>query len=381
MKTNTKKIISVMLSFVLLLSCSAFALAEGGTADKQYKNVILFIGDGMGINSINAAKWSGYDTPALDSMPVRGWSKTASATSPVTDSAAGGTALACGVRTYNGGIGTFVLDPFSLFMVPASLTEAAAQEGMSTGVVTTDSTSGATPASFSAHAYDRDDEDDISNDQLTSGINLIWGAASESVNRENCAANGYTYISTRAEMYALEAGTNSFAQFSSGDFSNLTNNNDTPTIAEMTGKAIQLLNADEDGFFLMVEGAHIDKKSHNKDMAGMTAQLNAFDEAVAIALAFAKLDGETVVVVTADHETGGIKHNEKTGEYYYTSGSHTGVDVPLLVNVEDTAFENGEAIKNAQVARNLAEIIDTDGQMTLPYYNSPFIEYIKKLFG
>ena len=117
---------------------------------------------------------------------------------------------------------------------------------------------------------------------------------------------------------ALEAGSRSFAQFSFDDLKYVKNNHNTPTIEEMTTKAIELLDADEDGFFLMVEGACIDKHSHSNDLENATLSAVEFDKAVAAALEFAEKDGETLVVVTADHATGGIVYNEESGEYEYT---------------------------------------------------------------
>ena len=125
----------------------------------------------------------------------------------------------------------------------------------------------------------------------------------------------------------------------------------------MTEKAIEILSADEDGFFLMVEGACIDKNSHDNDFEGATLCTEEFDKAVKAALQFAEEDGETLVVVTADHETGGIKLDQKTGEYYYTSDSHTNVDVPVFVSATDAGFKSGDKIKNRQIPVQIARVM------------------------
>ncbi len=357
-----KKIVSVMVAFVLTLY--GFVGMSSNVSDDyaqgKYKNVILMIGDGMGENTLNATKAERNVSLTMETMAVRGQSET-DAFIPliVTDSAAGGTALSCGIRVYQNSVAVFPFDPFTIgdFNVPVSLTELVKTRGMAAGVVTTDETSGATPSAFSAHALGRQMEKDISKDQLASDLDLIWGAASESINAENTAENGFTYVTNEDELMALEAGSRSFAQFSFDDLKYCKNENNTPTIEEMTEKAIDLLSADEDGFFLMVEGACIDKHSHDNDMENATLSTVEFDKAVAAALRFAEEDGETLVIVTADHETGGIKYNEEKDEYYYTSGSHTTVNVPLLVSADDAGFTDGEAVKNREIAVQIARVL------------------------
>lgn len=381
-----KAITAVIISALMLLSVCATGIygAQEASSETGYKNVILFIGDGMGINSIRSAKRVlGIEDEALnmETLPVMGWSKTRSLIRSVTDSAAGGTALACGVRTYDSSIATFIFDPFSVFLCPINLTDVAIQEGKSTGVLTTDSTDGATPATFSAHALTRSMSKEISQDQLASGIDLIWGAKSDEVSQSACAENGFEYVTTETQMNALASGTRSFAQFSYSAFSANTNAGDTPTLEEMTVKAIDLLDDNSKGFFLMVEGAHIDKKSHSNLMNEMTAQLYEFDKAIGAALDYAEADGETLIVITADHETGGITLNEQTGDYYYTKDSHSGVDVPVFVSAEDAGFADGETMKNSDIARKLSKILDTDGKSTLPSVFSPFWELISGIFN
>ncbi len=359
-----RQVLSVALAALIGIS-SWFGMtgdkATGHEDYKTYKNVILLIGDGMGFNTLEATKAMKDIDLAMETMPVLSQSETRSLTNKVTDSAAGGTALACGVRTYNGGIGVFAFNPFANnWQYPVSLSEFAIEQGKAAGVVTTDETSGATPASFSAHAIERGSEKNISNDQMTSDLTLVWGCASESVTDAKCEENGFDYFTTAAEMEALEPGTRSFGQFDWGDTANFTNYCDTPRIDAMTEKAIEILNADEDGFFLMVEGAHIDKFSHSNDFAGSTGHTAEFDKAVKVALDFAAQDGETLVVVTADHETGGIQYDAAKDEYYYTTGSHTGVNVPVYVSATDAGFVSGEAYKNCEVSTQIARVLGAE---------------------
>lgn len=356
-----KKLFSVMTAFILMLY--GYAGISGNVSDDytegKYKNVILMIGDGMSFNNLEATKALRGTKLAMETMPVKANSDIDSFLNTYTDSAAGGTALSCGIRVWNNSVAVFPFDPLalpSLDNVPVSIAELAKAKGKAAGVVTTDQTSGATPSAFSAHALSRTMESDISGDQLISGFDLIWGGASESINKENTAENGWTYVSTETELMALEEGSRSFAQFSFDDLKYVKNEHDTPTVEEMTVKAMELLSADEDGFFLMVEGACIDKHAHSNDMENMTLSAEEFDKAVAAALEFAEKDGETLVIVTADHGTGGMKYNAEKDEYYFTSGDHDRDNVPVYVSASDAGFINGAEVENREIPVQIARV-------------------------
>ncbi len=317
------------------------------------------IGDGMGVNTVSATKDTRGVELNLDKMPVYGRSDTRSFIFDYTDSAAGGSALSCGVRIWANSVAIFPFYPFSLTKqkVPVSLTELAKANGKSAGVVTTDKTSGATPASFSAHAIARKLEKTISAQQLESDLDLIWGCESASISKEKCEKNGFTFVQTATQLEALESSSRSFAQFDFDEMKNCTGKKDTPSIEQMTKKAIDLLDDNENGFFLMVEGACIDKFSHKNNLEGATMNLVEFDKAVGYAMDYAAKDGDTLVVVTADHETGGIKYNGVTGEYYYTSKGHTTADVPLYVSAKDAGFTDGAIVENRQISVQIARVM------------------------
>lgn len=357
--TTLKKIVSFSIAVFFALYC-AIGLGNNVSDDyRQYKNVILMIGDGMGENTLAVTRQRYNTTLTMDTMPVHGNSDTRSFILDYTDSAAGGSALSCGVRIWDNSVARFPFYPFAPAdtRVPISLTELAKNNGKTAGVVTTDQTSGATPAAFSAHALARQFEKDISSDQLKSDLDLIWGCESDSINEKNTAENGFTYVSTRTELMQLEPGSRSFAQFNIDDIKNCKNDFDSPTLAEMTTKAIELLNTDDDGFFLMVEGACIDKFSHENNFDGATMNVMAFDEAIKAALDFAEKDGDTLVVITADHETGGIKYNAEKDEYYYTAEKHTTADVPVFVSATDAGFTDGQIVENRQISVQIARVM------------------------
>jgi len=352
-----QKVIAAIMASLLSMNLAFNTALNGGKTELDpgdYKNVILLIGDGMGFNHIEWMEEEyGIDEAYMFSMTdSHGKSQTRSSNSPVTDSAAGATALSCAVRTNNGAIGVFAQDSFGVAYVPMNLSELAHSYGKMTGIVTSDTNHGATPGGFSAHVYDRDEGEEITRQQIEeSDLDLIWSASSGLVNDEYANEYGWTLIDTLAEFEALEEGTRSFGQFA-GEIWNENTGADSPNLSTLTTKAIDMLDDDEDGFFLMVEGAHIDKHSHSNNEEGMKIAAKEFDMAVKAAIEYAKADGDTLVVITADHETGAIKPDGDS--FKFTSGSHSAADVPLLVYGSDNFVLNGEAIKNKEVSRRLA---------------------------
>ena len=364
---RSKRILSLCL--ILLLALGLFACGRAPettpveyTGTKTFKNVIFMIGDGMGANHLRLAEQEGYDLFMEKNADLHGWSRTRSADKEVTDSAAGATALSCGLRVKNGQVAVFP-DGRSKSSRPRTVAEHAKLLGMRVGVVTSDKTRGATPAAFSAHNKTRDAAGEISQDQLASGFDLIWGESTSTVSAGDAEAHGFVHVANVEEMNALQPGTRSFGQFGSDAWS-LTPENGTPTLLQMTEKALSLLCGAEKGFFLMVEGAHIDKFADDADEDGnadypdkraKTAEcVAAFDLAVRAAVEFAEKDGNTLVIVTADHETGDLYKEEATGEYTFHTTSHTGKDVPVFVYGAPDLFPEGEAIDNASITNLVA---------------------------
>ncbi len=352
-------VIAALLS--LNLTLNGVIYADGNDNDPgDYKNVIIMIGDGMGFNHIDWMEQEyGIEEAYMFSMTdYHGQSKTSSSNNIVTDSAAGATALSSGVRTNNGAIAVFPQDQYGVAYVPLTLTELARSYGKMTGVVTTDSNHGATPGGFSAHVFDRDEDVEITRQQIEeSGLDLIWSAASGLVDDAYANEYGWTLLDSMADFEAVQPGTRSFGQFA-GNLWNPETGADSPDLSTMTVKAIDMLDDDADGFFLMVEGAHIDKHSHSNDEANMKIAAKEFDETVKAVIEYAKAEGDTLVVITADHETGAIK--VKDGKFEFTSGSHSNANVPLLVYGSDNFIKEGEAIKNKEISRRLAMAIGAD---------------------
>ena len=326
--------------------------------DDNIKNVIYLIGDGMGFNHLEKTKLERETTLVMDIFEIQGSSMTRSFNKKVTDSAAGGTALATGIRTANSAVGVYNLDKNAKYSYPKNLTELCMERGMLTGVVTTDATTGATPSAFSAHESDRNNTAELTADQFASGINLIWGKSNDVATKSDAESAGYEYITTYSEMMALEEGSYSYAQFTNSLWTLQQSDKKTPNLEQMSMKAIDILDDTDEGFFLMIEGAHIDKHSHNNLSDEMTESLLEFDRTIEAVLEYAKADGETLVIITADHETGAITPDGDG--YIFTSGDHSAADVPVFVYGSDKLIADGEKLNNYEIPIRIAYVLGFD---------------------
>ncbi|MCP4755458.1 MAG: alkaline phosphatase [Proteobacteria bacterium] len=284
------------------------------TKDKKVKNVVFMIGDGMGINHIFITrKYAvGMDKKLhLERMPYTGIVTTYPVGEVMTDSAAAGTALASGMKTTNGTIGQLP-DGTKI----KTIMEVAEDRGMATGLIATKEITDATPAAYAAHNASRSNQAEIAVDILDNNIDLILGGGRKywlpeelggkrEDNRnliQEAKDKGYVYLETKADFEKVER-TPVLGLFREGW---LETNEEEPSLREMTKRALQLLNKDKDGFFIMVEASQIDTQSHAHDEEGFMDRVLKFDMAVKEAIEFAKKDGHTLVVVTSDHETGGL---------------------------------------------------------------------------
>ena len=356
----TAFLISIALTFGTFFGVYKAPKTEDASVyfDDNIKNVIYLIGDGMGFNHLEKTKLERETTLVMDTFEIQGSSMTRSFNKKVTDSAAGGTALATGIRTANGAVGVYNLDKKARYSQPKNITELCMERGMLTGVVTTDATTGATPSSFSAHESDRDNTAELTADQFVSGINLIWGTANDVATKSDAEAAGYEYITTYSEMMALEEGSYSYAQFTNSLWTLEQSDKKTPTLEQMSMKAIDILDDTDEGFFLMIEGGHIDKHSHNNLSEEMTEALWEFDKTIEAVLEYAKADGETLVVITADHETGAITPDGDG--YIFTSGDHSKADVPVFVYGSDKLIADGDKLNNYEIPIRIAYILGFD---------------------
>ncbi len=295
---------------------------------------IMFIGDGMGENHIkNTEAYYGEQT-FMRSLGVDGFVSTFSNNVGLpTDSAAAGSALATGKKFNNGEVARHGGKNVQ------SIAEYAKQRGMGVGIVTTDSLSGATPASFSSHANNRGDTSAIIEGQINDYVDLYLGAGKDTYQKYKTRFEnkGFTFATSFDEVDAGFSGDKLIMSFSSLEASDGTAN--TPTLEMCTKFALKFMEerfADK-GYFLMIEGAHIDKKSHKNDIVPMVEYLRNFDASIKCAREF--LDGkDCAIIVTADHETGGLKYKEGATKddvtnKLYTSPTHTKRDVKYFIYV------------------------------------------------
>lgn len=309
----------------------------------QPKNIILMIGDGMGITAVEAARRVYSEKLhngklAMNYMPVQSTQSTYSVSSDVTDSAAGATALATGYKTTNKVIAMDYMSQNAY----TTLLEIAASKGMSTGIVSNEDVTDATPAAFTAHVNSRYEQEQIAAMQLQKlkdgTLDLVLGGGYSFYDKEGNAevlsgaqAAGVTYTKSWEEAAAAELPL-------CGLFAETfieTRDTTTPNITDMTDLALNLLDGSENGFFLMIEGAHIDTYGEATDFERTVEEVYDFDCAVAIAMRYVALHPDTILVVTADHETGGLwipgeATADNVMEYSFTNGKHSHKKVPLL---------------------------------------------------
>ena len=301
---------------------------------RKVKNVIFMIGDGMGLNQLYAGMTANGGTLNIERCTHTGLAKTYSASSYITDSAAGGTALATGSKTNNGMIG---MNSDSIAV--KSILSIAEEAGMATGLVATVRITHATPAAFYAHQINRGMYEEIATEMLTSGVDFFVGGGRNNFEVRNDSLN-YS-DSLRNANYNIVYSLDSIEAPVLLPFGALCADSDMPKASERgdflphaVDLAIKSLDARGDGFFLMVEGSQIDYQGHGNNTEGVIDEVLDFDRAIRVALDFAERDGETLVVITADHETGGMtllngSYTDSTVEAQFNTGGHTGTMVPI----------------------------------------------------
>ncbi len=347
-------------------------------ADGQFRNVILLVADGMGSAHTTIARW--YKGSALhsDSMYIGGV-RTYSADSLITDSAPAATALACGYKSNDKFIGIMpyrvtipgVPDPGELAYKPvASVLEGAKLSGRLTGIIATSNVQHATPAAFSSHWPFRNDFDEIAKQQVYEGIDVVFGGGRKYLlpgnkggtrkDGENfmdvLVGKGYSIVTTRKDMMDLRSDRvwGLFADSAMAyDLDRKVFSKTEPSLAEMTQKALEILSRGN-GFFLFVEGSKIDWASHANDPIGVISDVLAYDEAIGVALDFARKRGDTLVIAVSDHGNGGMSLGSSRSDKMYSQMKHKD-----LVSVLKKATCTGEGIEKALKDRSTESIRDT----------------------
>jgi alkaline phosphatase len=318
--------------------------------DKKAKNVILMIGDGMGVNQFYALNKLNSGT-YINQLPMTAISRTSNIDKKTTDSAAGGTALSTGQKTKNKKI-ALDLNDNNL----ETILEIASKNGKATGLVATSSITHATPASFIAHRPLRSQYEDIALDISNSNVDVLIGGGKNNFDKREDGANLIEILV--GKEFNMAYSIDEMNEVHDGKLAAFLYEDHPPRYNERgdmlplaTKKALELLSKDEDGFFLMIEGSQIDWAAHENNMDYMLGETVDFDLAVGEVLKWAKNDGNTLVIVTADHETGAfmpLNFDNKQVEYAFSSTNHSDSPVPVFAYGPASSEVRG-VIENTQI--------------------------------
>lgn len=302
---------------------------------KKVKNVILMIGDGMSLMHVYTAWAANRGKLWLENAQATGLSKTWAVKKLVTDSGSGGTSLATGVKTVYHAVG---VDPEGKPLT--SLVDVTKELGKDAGMAVTCRLWDATPCDFCCHNIDRDKEEELVGDYPTSGVDFVFGGGAQKfTNRKDgrdifkeLQKKGYHVSRTLDDFFAYDKNSHIFA---------VPYDKDTPLpdergdlLARASMKGISLMNQNKNGFFMMIEGSQLDDYGHFNQLDLLMKETLDFDQTVGEVMKWAAKDGETLVVVTADHETGGltlVNGNKDEGrvECCFSTKDHSGAMVPV----------------------------------------------------
>lgn len=302
---------------------------------KKVKNVILMIGDGMSLMHVYTAWTANRGKLWLENAQTTGLSKTWAVKKLVTDSGSGGTSLATGVKTVYHAVG---VDPEGKPLT--SLVDVAKELGKDAGMAVTCRLWDATPCDFCCHNIDRYKEEELVGDYPTSGVDFVFGGGAQKfTNRKDgrdifkeLQKKGYHVSRTLDDFFAYDKNSRIFA---------VPYDKDTPLpdergdlLARASMKGISLMNQNKNGFFMMIEGSQLDDYGHFNQLDLLMKETLDFDQTVGEVMKWAAKDGETLVVVTADHETGGltlVNGNKDEGrvECCFSTKDHSGAMVPV----------------------------------------------------
>lgn len=321
---------------ISLLLMSSVVFSQQSNSKKKAKNIILMIGDGMGTAQIFAGLTASKGKLNLERFPFSGFHKSQPSEGYVTDSGAGATAFSIGKKTYNGAIG---VDATKL--AQPTILEIAERNKLATGMVVSCAVTHATPASFIAHQPSRGMQEEIAADFLKTDIDVFIGGGRKYFNQRKDGRN--LLDSLKARQYQVLDTLTAIVKVNSGKLAGFIADGEPPKVSEGRGDqllqsthtALKLLQQNKNGFFLMVEGSQIDWGGHANDIDYLTTEMIDFDKAIGAVLDFAAKDGNTLVIVTGDHETGGLSLNGgdiKAGKVdaKFTTKGHTAVMIPVF---------------------------------------------------
>ena len=369
-----KKFITLLLCAAMPIS-TATVMAEPLNANNpQVKNIIMMIPDGQSVTDTTLARWYKGGPLAVDELAC-GLVRTYSSDAPIADSAPSGTAYATGFKSHTGFVGVLPDVNTMPGMSPlaesdkrkpvASILEAAQLLGKGTGIIATSEIMHATPADFSSHDSSRKNYDNLSEQEVYQDIDVVLGSGEYYLlpegrkDGENLVNElktmGYDYITTPEAMNSTTSS-KIWGMFAPKDMAYEMDRDASkePSLAEMTKKAIDTLSKNENGFFLLVDGSKVDWASHANDPIGVISDTLAYDDAVAVALNFAKRDGDTVVISVTDHGNGGMTIGNKATDNDYDKRTLDEFIAPLKKATK--TGEGAEKLLNGDMS-NIAEVM------------------------
>jgi alkaline phosphatase len=354
---------------VVLSGCASLSTGGGAlTSEDSPRNVILMIGDGMGVAHVTAAKVE-LGELNMERFSDGGICTTFPVGELVTDSAAGGTALATGHKTVNGSVS---VSPDGRPM--ETVLERAEQSGMATGIVTACSVTHATPAVFMAHVDDRGKDFEIAEQIASTDVDVLFGGGRSyflpKSDPRGARRDGRNLLDGMRERMTVVLSARDFRELpGEGDAAGLFADEQpapaswrNPPLPELAAKALEILSAEESGFFLMIEGSQIDWAGHENDQKWLMEEMRDFEETVGIVMDFAEADGRTLVVLTADHETGayavldGSLEKRVVSQHVFGSEHHSASMVPVLSYGPSSGLFGG-ITDNTDIGRMLMELV------------------------
>lgn len=376
MKISYHKTIASILA-TLVLGCTAKKQEEPSeTTQEEPLSIIFMIGDGMGIPQVSSAYYFGEGTPNFSRFTHIGLHKTSDKSSKITDSAAGATAFSTGQKTYKRAIGV------SVDSIPQeTILEQLQKEGYQTGLISLTSITHATPASFYAHVTDRDMHEEIAAQLVKSNVDFFAGGGKKFFNQRADGKDLFQFLVE--ENYHLDTlqlsnpvldRPNAYVLAEDGIPSKIEGRGDF--LKEATEMALDYFGQKEKPFFLMVEGSYIDWGGHAENAEMMIAEVLDFDKTLGTVLDYVKEHPNTLLVVTADHETGGVsigkyyEMDESTGNkkevadkvaVYFNSNQHSGELIPVFA--EGKGAENFQGIyENNEIYHKFLQSLNQNKQ-------------------
>jgi len=364
MMKNQYSFLIVLCVIFISLTLVSYSTKVEKLAVKNPPNIILLIGDGMGLSQVSSAYFFQVAEPAFSKFPVVGLIKTSSSSHKITDSAAGATAFACGVKTYNGAIG---LDSNER-SIP-NITEGLAKRGYASGLVATSSFTHATPASFFAHVSSRSKAEKIALQLCNSKVCFVAGGGKKYITHRkekniknilpNLAKHGFEVDTSDVTFSKILNPKKKYLYALADDGMPSMLDGRGAFLTTATVKAIDFLEAQKQPFFLMVEGSQIDWGGHAKDADYLIEEVKDFNTTLEAVFAYAKKQGNTLVVVTADHETGGFTLASDDGDYNkikprFSTGGHSATLIPVFAYGPD-AETFGGIYENTAIYHKLLE--------------------------